>query len=193
MTKMQIIAKAVLSALGLHLALTFAANIENLIGMSYHNTSPWPNTVSLAWYTAVIAAIVIFAVFYNNRPAQWLAGDGPALSRPQQHRTLVAAYRLTLLFLGLFLLAGSVDTILAILPMLWPPTIRQIIQWLIGTDVAPPLFDRPASRWLGVIVQGVKAALACYLITGAPHFIRWQLKHPIAQLNPTPAPPEEPK
>jgi hypothetical protein len=189
MTKMQIIAKAVLSALGIHIALVLSANIENLLGIAFYRAADNPpillSLACLTAYALLIAAVSFWLVFNNNQLACRLAGHAQTLSHPEQHRTLITSYRLALLLVGLFFLPEAIKTIVRFLSALWPPDLREAFTWLINTGTLPRNVNRPSSQWYALIAKNLTAALACYLILGAPHFVRWQLNHSITESTPS--------
>jgi len=187
MTRMQIIAKAVLSALGLHVALTLAANTKNLLHMAFYRAPYDPpfllGVVCLGGYTALIAIILICFLFYNNRPARWLAGNGQILSPAQHRRTLITSCRLILLLLGLFLLPDAVKTIEGLIFLLWPPTIRATFNWLLTASLGE-VAESCLALLYSHLADWLKAAAAVYLILGAPQFIRWHINYSMRRCAP---------
>ena len=181
MTKMQIIAKAVLTILGLHVAVLLYSNLKTTIGLLFHRIQNPPPLVSFT-YLAVFAFLLLLLIFYfvfkNNGLAVRISGSGEPLGLEQQRKWLIISLRLVLFFYGFVLLS---DTVGAVIYFLFTVLSPEFIDYLLDPQVLHPVLHLVESRWCEVIVNATKACLACYLIFGAPHFIRWQLKHSVIE------------
>lgn len=173
MTKMQIVAKAVLAIAGVYAVVTLCWYLSSLVPL-IHRASSLSNILLFAIFTAFIAVIVFFLIFKNDELARKMAGDGEELNPANEAIWLVASLRLGAVLCGLILLSTSIPTILSIL--LSPIHIRTLVNEIFLFEGFPKSLMFPLSKWCTIIYDFLKAILAIYLIAGAPYFIRQQLK-----------------
>ncbi len=168
MTKMQIIAKAALTFIGL-----YAINsIFNFIG-------PWqfrpePDLIHMITglsLLSIIIAIAHLSIFKNDRFARKMAGSGEILNPNEQILWLTASLRIVAILFGLILISYSGPTIVNIL--LIPFRMRDFIQ---QTFIYKQPLDINSAQGFMIIYNLLKLAAAAYLILGWPHFINYQLK-----------------
>jgi len=181
---MQIIAKAVLSGLGLLLAVRLCSSAVPILAQT--GVPAGARALTLTAAAVCITAILVWGVCNNTRTARWVVGDGEVPAEHKQHSAMIVSYRLALLLAGLFLLPGAFETVGRLLVFLWPPHLREAFTWLINTGTFPGR-DARAWQWYAWILDGFKAALAFYLILGAPHFVRWQVNRSVPDVDEGPS------
>ncbi len=181
---MQIIAKTALSILGLHVAVVLYSNLETTVGMLFyriHNPPPLISITYLCVFALLVLLLIVYFVFRNNGLAVCISGSGEHLPLEQQRKWLIISLRLALFFYGFALLSDTVGTIIRFLFTVMSSEVGDWLTYVLNSRSLPPALDLVASRWCGIIVNATKACLACYFIFGAPHFIRWQLKHSVIE------------
>jgi len=181
MTKMQIIAKAGLVSLGIYAIVTLCWHLSCLTPL-FDFPSLLTSILFYAAFAVFIAVIVFFLIFNNNDLARKIVGPEEELNPTAKALWLTASLRLAVVFCGLILLSTSIPTILSIL--LSPIHIRTWVNELFLFRGFPKSLMFPFRKWCTLIYDFLKTILAIYLLCGAPHFVRWQLRHSIAYHQP---------
>jgi len=175
MTKTQIIAKTILTVLGIYAVVTLYQFYPGQYVCSREEPHILREILSLSVFTVFVVLVAYFMSFKNNWLASKITGPGEQLTQQTQMVWLIKSLRIGLVFAGLMLLGRSLPTIMKISKTFF----------LIGSafdDIAiyksiPKVLILSYPEWFRHIYNFLKAILALYLICGAPHFIRWQVKH----------------
>lgn len=174
MSKMQIIAKTALSVLGIYVVVMLCRYLSLVVPL-LHVPIRLIGILYLAGLIVFIFLIAYSLILKNDRLACKMAGPAEPLCPVTHAIWLAASLRLATVFCGLVLLSTSIDPLVHILLWLWPSNIRQgVINIIEFKRFTPDLSPR---EWFTNIYNFIKALLAIYLLCGAPHFTRWQLKH----------------
>jgi hypothetical protein len=175
MTKMQIFAKTVFTVLGIYAVVTLYRFYPGRYAYRPDETPIFQELVLLSAFTVVVGFIVYFTVLNNTRLSSKLAGPGPLLESATQAAWLAKSLRVGLVFIGLMLLPNSMPVIVKTLKLFFliRTTVNDIVIW----KSIPRILERSYREWFNVLYDFLKALLALYLICGAPHFIRWQIRH----------------
>ena len=181
MTRMQILAKTTLTILGIYAVLTLWSGYPGHYMYRREPPAVIPEILSLCAVGVLGALIVYFIVFNNTRFADRIAGPGEILEPRKQLRLLGKSLRIGLVFAGLMLLPRSIPTMAKIPKVFF--LIRPALNDIIISKSVPDILRLSYSEWFRNIYGFLRAILALYLIYGAPHFIRWQLKQ---SLHPQP-------
>ncbi|UCF16481.1 MAG: hypothetical protein JSW59_03290 [Phycisphaerales bacterium] len=172
MTKMQIIAKSILTVLGLYALLTLC----RLAALSYigpeGESSVWKNVAFFLGFAPWAGFVLVLMIFENDGIALTMAGTGPAEDQQTQTAWLIKSLRVGLVLTGLMLLRKSVPEMLSLALTFRSGAFHDI---------------SGASSWtkFEYAYNLVKAVLALYLLFGAPHFVRWQVKHSLRRFGKT--------
>ena len=171
-TKMQIIAKAAHTILGVSAIVNICSYLSMLTSLT-QDTSALRTILFLPVFIILLIPIAYFLIFKNNRLACKMAGPGEKLNSESETLWLVASLRLVAILYGLILLSSSIPTILniAVSPLHIRPLINEIFTF--GTFPKSLIFT--ARQWPSMIYNFLKALLAVYLLCGWPQFIRFQL------------------
>ena len=154
MTKMQIIAKTVLTVLGIHIALTlYHFYLLRYAGPVGKLPILLVQTMVCVSFTTLAGFIAYRMVFNNDSLARKMAGPGQEIDKRAQMAWLTKSLRTGLVFAGLTLLPGF-------------------------TPKGYSLNDSP----IITIFMCARAVLTLYLICGAPHFARWQARRSLCQI-----------
>ena len=183
MTKMLIIAKAVLACLGIYIVATLSETITKpaFIGS---DSSALRVAISLAGITVFMTVIAFFLIFKNDVLACKIPGLGEKLGSKLGPIWLIGCLRVGLVFLGLVLLTSSIPSILNVAFRLSPPNIRLWFNNAIASKSILSSIDLSSSKQLTFIYDSLKLVLIIYLLCGAPHLICWQLKRSMALQQP---------
>lgn len=179
MTKMQIIAKAALTAIGIYaiaVYLTYLPIFLNTVNRhhNWRDITAWLFTVMISLFI-VIAAISL--IFKNDRFVRKMAGPAEELETSTARLWLIASLRISTMFCGLIMLTSAIPMILSVLYALSPHNIRRYITFILNSESFFSWLGSPDYRWFAGLGNFLKALLSVYLILGCPYLIRWQLKH----------------
>lgn len=180
MTKMQIISKAVLTGIGFYFIGLIMRTTQILFNTRYYRTDSL-SIIGLVLCVIAIVLVILFRVVRNDKLARDIAGPGEILDNKEQKILLVISLRLSVVFTGLFLLAGSMGSIISLVHklILFLPKTRDWISLIISSH---SISDGLATLLAGplIIFRDIcLAALIIYLLAGAPHFVKWQIEHSV--------------
>ena len=173
-TKMQIIAKAALTFLGLSAIVNFCRNLSMLTSSAQtQDTSILRVILFLPVFIILLIAIAYFLIFKNDWLACKMAGSGDKLNPEMETLWLVGALRIVAISYGLILLSTSIPTILNIVAS--PLYIRPLVNEIFTFRTFPESLIFTSYQWSSMIYNFLKALLAVYLLYGWPQFVRFQL------------------
>ena len=173
-TKMQIIAKAVLTFLGISAVVNFCQYLSALTSTTQaQGASTLRIILFLLVVTISIIAIAYFLIFKNDWLACKMAGSGEKLNRENKALWLAGSLQMVAISYGLILLSTSIPTILNI--VISPLYIRTLISEIFTFRTFPKSLIFTPYQWSYMIYNFLKALLAIYMLYGWPQFIRFQL------------------
>jgi len=169
---MQIIAKAVLTFLGISAVINLCGNLSMLPSLT-QNTSGLRVILFLPVVIILIIAIVYLLIIKNDWLAHQMAGPGEELNSGSEALWLAGSLRLVAIFYGLILLSTSIPTILNI--VVSTLRIGPLINEIFTFKAFPKSLIFTPYQWSSMIYNFLKVILAVYLLCGWPQFIRFQL------------------
>jgi hypothetical protein len=172
---MQIIAKAVLTFLGLS-AFIYCSSPLLTLPYSIHvsdEASVLRVAMSLPLVIIFISTVVYLLIFKNDWLIYKVAGSGEKLDPETEALWLVASLRMVAILYGLILLTGSIVTVLNIFAL--PFYIRPLINEIFTFKTLPKSIYPTPNPWSHTIYSLFRTFLAVYLLYGWPQFIRYQL------------------
>lgn len=169
---MQIIAKAVLTFLGISAFVNFCSYLSTLTSLTL-DTSILQVILFLPVFTILLIAIVYLLIFKNDWLASKIVGSGEKLNPGSETLWLASSFRMVAIFYGLILLSSSIPTILNIIVL--PLYIRSLINEIFTFRTFPKSLTFTSYQWSYMTYNFLKAILAVYLLYGWPQFIRFQL------------------
>jgi len=174
MTKMQIIAKTVLTFLGISAVVNFCQYLSTLTSTTQaRGASTLRITSFLLVVIILIIVIAYFLIFKNDRLACKMAGSGEKLNSENEVLWLAGSLRMVAISYGLILLSSSMPTILNIIVS--PLYIRSLINEIFTFRTFPKSLTFTPLQWSYMTYNFLKAILAVYLLYGWPQFVRLQL------------------
>ena len=151
---MQIIAKAILTVLGIYIILhLYQVCLIQYVGPA-KEVPILAQILFCASFTASGMLVAFCMIINNDSLAIRMAGPGQKMDRPAQILWLAKSLRIGLVFTGLMLL----------------PQFAYMVR-----PAGYPLID--------ALFMYTKAALALYLLCGVPHFVRWQIKRTLLGIS----------
>lgn len=172
MNKMHTLARIILSAIGIYFAIRLLSQLPYAIFMFYSKPSWETATSSLLslLLTAGLIALLLYFFFYKSESlAKKIVGSEQLPEPDSQIQWLPVALRLICIAGGIYFL----NTVL------WQTTqvISQLAAFKSYTDTNykviytyAPFNYQSLLPWIIMLICGV------YLLCGAPHFVRWQVK-----------------
>ncbi len=180
MTKMQIIAKAVLTGLGFYCVGIILRSVHRQFLHAYGIAHALA-IIALVLAICAIILLVLWRISRNEQLARKLAGEGPALDPKTQRTWLAVSGRLSCVSAGLFLLAGSmnevIDAVIKVAQLL--PAASQWFNNIVSPGQFGEMLLVLILSMLRFLLHMGFLALIVYLILGAPSFIRWQIKRSV--------------
>lgn len=171
---MQIIAKAILTFLGLSAFVNLSQNFRTMTSLSQiQDTSILQAILFSAFVIILLIATVYWLILKNDWLVYKISGSGEKLSPENQTFWLTSSLRMVAVIYGLVLLASSMPTILNII--ISPLWILSLINEALTFKTFPKSFTFEARQWSYFIYNFLTAILAVYLLCGWPQFIRYQL------------------
>lgn len=174
MTKMQIIAKAIIAFLGLSTFVNLSQNFRTMTSLSQtQDASVLQDILLSAFMTILLIATVYWLILKNDWLVRKISGSGENLDPESETLWLTASLKMVALFYGLLLLSSSITTILNVLAL--PFYLRPLVSEIFNFRTFPRSLVFTPHRWPYMIYDFFKALLAVYLLYGWPQFIRYQL------------------
>jgi hypothetical protein len=139
-----------------------------------HPTGQILGIIALLVLSALLVLTFRWLIMRSDPLVFRLISDSEQLPQSVQSRWLSVSLTLACFFSGLLLLTRTTDVFTAAL--LVPFKLRGFFQSFVWTEDWSELFHFSAAKVIRIAVTGLKAAAALYLLMGAPHFVRWQLR-----------------
>jgi len=176
LTKAQIIAKTMLTTLGIYAAYV----ILNVIFNSSVRITP--ESSSLSFFIKITVCIIClvpaayYLIFKNDSLACRITGDQEGIEEDfNQRHYLIKALRIGFVLLGLLILVKSARDLMVLVKYFPLTNIRLWITDVIEDKSIRDNLDlsREVKRYISALF---KLLVSAYLICGAPQLIRWHLK-----------------
>jgi len=184
MNKMVSLAKVTFASLAVYLAISIVRNILVTISYAFQEFSFASIGIvifSLLLSGAYLVAIIYFLVLKSDKWAQKLiANEIEPDSSPTPEITLTMAFRLVSVGAGLYCLMNFFWSISQSLSQLLHYLSMSIKHTLKATEVRQFYTGGAGVDYIKPILL---LALAVYLLCGAPHFVRWQVKKTLKLCN----------
>jgi len=174
MTKMQIIAKATLTFIGLS-AIVNLCQYQHILTYAAQDRgiSTFQLFLFLSVFIILAVAMAYLFIFKNDWLVYKIAGSGEKLNPEHETLWLVGSLRMVAVLYGLILLATSIPTILNIIVS--PLYLCHLIDEILTFKTFDKLPTFTSSQWLSMTYNFLKTTLTVYLLYGWPQFIRFQL------------------
>lgn len=169
MTKMHLLAKLALTALGVLVL------VESLRYIQFVGTMGpgWvPNLFSLG-ISLLLSFLACRFLFWSDAWVERMIGPADEDMPPVSRIRAVGGFRIVLAFCGLLVLSGTIELLIRAAAFI--VVAPKIIVNMIINKCVDGVFYMPAWSWLRLIVDLAEAALGIYLVLGAPRFVRWQM------------------
>jgi hypothetical protein len=174
MNKMHTLAKIILSAIGIFFTIRLLSQVPAIFW--FYSKSSWETAASLLLsllLTAGLIALLLYFFFYKNESlAKKIVGSEQLPEPDSQVQWLPVAMRLICITGGIYFLCV----------VFWHITeaINRFAYFKAQENARtvqyyPPLNYQSVLPWIVLLICGI------YLLCGAPHFVRWQVKKILQQ------------
>ena len=168
MNKMQTLAKILLAVLGIYTLLNLLPKLSLYITMLFSNTlgnySAIGKTMIFLWLLLHIAVILVIAYQLLFRGRFWAEKIvGEKFEESQKNvLSIPAAYRLAFVVCGVLIIFWALSYVPRFFAILY-------------TRYQQGMFYK-SYDWLNLLIIVIQLTIGIYLLCGAPHFVRWQVK-----------------
>jgi hypothetical protein len=168
MTRPYLIAKLILAATGVHLLVRFIGTGSSIIFRLNSQNHQGSFAISIIGSILLLAASLIL-LFRHDGLARVIAGPDAGQCEKVDVRWVIAAFRMTACFCGLLLTYSCIVRMFYNIPAIIKGPILSYTTLQGQTSQISPIL------LTGVLEGIVYLILAAYLISGAPHYVRWQI------------------
>jgi hypothetical protein len=171
---MQIIAKAIITFLGLSAFVNFCQNFKTMTSLTQTQDISVLRFILFSLFVIILLiAIVYWLILKNDWLVCKIAGSGEALAPESETLWLTASLQMVAVLYGLILLSGSIATVLNILAL--PFYLRPLVNEIFTFRTFPKSLAFTSYQWSSMVYNFLQTILAVYLLYGWPQFIRFQL------------------
>jgi hypothetical protein len=174
MTKMQIAAKAAFFALGVQIAAQVCGAMPMYVSVLPHADWRIHGVVELIVLSVVLVLIFRWLIIGGDALAFRLIDDSGQPPENAQRQWLIISLHFACFFSGLVLLTQTSDLFAKVILM--PFKLRGFFNRVIWAQSWSELFQFSTNQVAHFFVKGLKAVAAIYLLIGASHFVRRQLR-----------------
>jgi hypothetical protein len=172
MTRPHLIAKLILTAMGFYVLMRFISAASSMF-FRFDTKCP-PGNFSMIIFIIAAELIVLLIVsfillFRSDDLARIITGPGDDLCDKVNVHSIIAAFRLTACLCGLLLTYSCIVRIFYYIPaIIKGPILSYMTLQGQTSQISPGLLP-------GALESIAYLILAVYLISGAPHYVRWQI------------------
>ena len=174
--KMRTLAKVLLAVLGVYLLNQIVVNLGMylplLFGDFMPELSPLGTFITIL-YSVFYIAFVIFLIFQllfrGQKWAQKIVPTEEIATSQEQIFKLPAVFRLGLVLCGIFIICSVSGSI------------PRVIHSFFGSYQRQTGMPLTFHEWSALLIVAFRLAIGIYLVCGAPHFVRWQVKKTLKQ------------
>jgi hypothetical protein len=174
MTRPHLIAKLIFVAMGVYLLMRSLSKIGSIVITLSSNCPPENFATKILIITIeliITLTLSLILLFWPNGLVGMIAGPDASHCEKVNGRWIIAAFRMTACLCGLFILYRRIELLFFYIPaIIKGPNILSYMT-LEGQSSAIPI-----KQTVGFLVEIAKLIFAIYLIFGAPHYVRWQMR-----------------
>lgn len=176
MTKMHLIARIMLTILGIHLLVQLFDSLHVLLISSMGPQFPWGSTPGLLVFLIfplIACSIVHYLLFRPEKLVRKMVGPTDNITDSTDPIWIAAGFRLVLVFCGILITSRNIEFLVdSVVFLVYGP---KLIVEMIVYKYIDKTFDMPLYAWLTIVAKLLKGALGIYLLLGAPQYVRWQM------------------
>lgn len=164
--------RILLAAIGIFFLVQTIPQLLSPISILFVSFS-WQSFAAILLSISICGALVLLIWYFFFHSGEWFAEKIVAASTSSeftgQLHWFPVAMRLACTFAGLYCLSKAVFYLM---------TLIRLVQWYIERGITINIVESPFSEVIPLLLLLV---IGIYLLCGAPHFVRWQVKKTIEQ------------
>lgn len=185
MTRMHLIARIILTVLGVYLLVQILDSAPMLLQSSTYWHSSDDRFVSVIPFLLIFPfgfAVIYYLLFTQAGVVRKMVGSTDSVTDLADAIWTATGFRLALVSFGILITARNIDFIVNAVAFLvyGPPVVVQMIVY----KYIDKIFDMPLYAWLTIAARLSKTVLGIYLLFGAPHYVKWQIEKSHAWAGP---------
>jgi hypothetical protein len=170
-TRPHLIAKLILAAMGIDLLMHSLGGISSAV-VGFQLNCP-PETFTARMLVTAAGLVITFAaslilLFRSDGLARILTGPDTGECEKADTRWIIAGVRLTMCLCGLLILYRPISYLV--------PAIIDSPKTLFDTVLGRQTFPLPTRTIAVILTETIKGVFGIYLIFGAEHYVRWQMR-----------------
>ncbi|HUT31689.1 MAG TPA: hypothetical protein VMX13_18015 [Sedimentisphaerales bacterium] len=176
MTKMHLIARIMLTVLGIYLLVQLFDSLHVLLitnmGPQFSRGST-PGLLVFLIYPVIACSIVHYLLFRPDKLVRKMVGTTDDIPDCVDSIWIAAGFRLVLVFCGILITSRNIEFLVnSVAFLVYGP---KLIVEMIVYKYIDKTFDMPLYAWLTIVAKLLKGALGIYLLLGAPQYLQWQI------------------
>lgn len=172
MTKMHVLAKCVVTVLGVYL-INVILGIYPVI-FSSGKIGPKAGAIIIICIYLLLCTVIYFIFFRHWDFASKLAGPVKSGESPAAVSHSIKALRIAIVFAGLMMLPGALQGLVHLLKL--PAMLRALLFAAFGLEQFSHQLPKDGRTLVNTLNSLVRVCLTVYLIIGAPSYVRWQVR-----------------
>jgi hypothetical protein len=172
MTRPYLIAKLILTAMGVYVLVRFIGAAGSIFLRFGPKFTPENSSMIIFIITAELIILIVVSLillFRSDDLARIITGPGDDLCDKVNVHSIIAAFRLTACFCGLLLVNSCIARLFYYIPAIFKGPI-------LSYTTLQGQMSQISPRLLTGALEGIAyLILAAYLISGAAHYVRWQI------------------
>ena len=174
MTRPHLIARLILAAMGVYLLMHSLSEIGSAVVRLNQNCPPETFNTRVIIFAVESVVTFILSLILLFRPdglIRIIAGPDAGLCEKINGSRIIAGLQLTACFCGLLILYPRIERLFYYIPAITKGP--NILSYMTLEGQSTVISTR---MLVGILVETVKWVFAVYLIFGAPHYVRWQMR-----------------
>ena len=174
MTRPHLIAKLILAAMGIYFLMHFLSGIVSIVVTLHQNCQPETLTIRMSIIAAkliITLALSLILLFQSDWLVRIIVGLNIDQCEKANGRWIITGFRITACFCGLLILYHRIYLLSYYIPIIIKgPNISSYMTLQGQTS------QFSVKILAGLIAETAQWIIAIYLIFGAPHYVRWQVR-----------------
>jgi hypothetical protein len=181
MTRPHLIAKLIFAAIGVHFLMHFLSGTGSIFVTLRENCPPETLTIRMVIVIVKLiftVAVSLILLFRSDWLVRIITGPDDNECTKADERWVIAGLRMTACFCGLLILYRRIDLLFYYIPTIIKGS--NILSYMALEGQSSQL---SAKTLAAILVEIIKWGIAIYLIFGAPHYVRRQMRAIAAEQN----------
>jgi hypothetical protein len=174
MTRPHLIAKLIFAAAGIHFLMYFLSGIVSIVVTLHQNSPPETLTIRMSIIAAQLVitfALSLILLFRSDWLIKIIAGQTLDQCEKISSRWIIAGFGMTTCFCGLLILYYRIYLLSYYIPIIIKgPNISSYM------TIQGQSSEVSAKIFVTILTEIAKWIIAIYLIFGASHYVRWQMR-----------------